>query len=112
MKQILGEAKDTSDRYVARAIVEERVIMPGYRFYVEIQRDGDPRVKKVKVGKMSAGAFGLINYPPVWQGVYGIEDMYFDKEGLTINFLKGLWGPGLEGMLNEEQINISRNRFN
>jgi hypothetical protein len=38
-KRTIGEVKDESDRYVARAVVEERAIMPGYQFYVEIQRD-------------------------------------------------------------------------
>jgi hypothetical protein len=110
-KQILGEVKDTNGRYVARAVVEERAIMPGYQFYVEIQREGNPTVKKVKVGKMSAGTFGLINYPPVWNGVRNIEDMQFDEDGLTIRFLKGLWGAGLDEMLGKEHRFVPRASF-
>lgn len=110
-KQIIGEVKDASNQYTARAIAEERAIMPGYRFYVEIQRDGNSAIKKVKLGKMSAGAFGLINYPPVWNGVYGIRNMQFNEEGLVISLLKGIWGAGLDGLLGKEQRFVPRTSF-
>lgn len=107
---LIKHVRENSTGYTARIIAKERLIFPGYTFYAEIQKDESSKVKKVKIGKMG-GSLGGDSVPALW-GLYKIESIKFGKEGLTINFLKGIWGSGLEGLLSKDKKVISRRDFN
>jgi len=104
---ILNEITDSVSPYIARAMVKERAIIPGYVFYVEIQRKGTSQVKTLRLGNQGCS----LDVYPVYHGVASVDFLDFDKEGLSVDFSKGIWGSGINAVSRKTK-RVSRERFN